>query len=355
MTLWMWLPATALVAFGVTYLARRYALARQVLDMPNERSAHTSPTPRGGGIGIIVPVLAGVTLLAAGGLLDYRVAVAMCGAGILVALVGFFDDHRSVEVHWRLLVHAVGVIWAVIWLGGAPAVEIGGRSLELGVAGDIVAVIGVMWLLNLYNFMDGTDGIAGIEAVTVGAVAALLYLRHANAGFEWMPPALLAAAALGFLWWNWPPSRIFMGDGGSGFVGLMFGLMAVRSAQISPRLIWVWLILLGVFITDATLTLMRRVWQGHKPQEAHSDHTYQRAARAAKAHQPVALGTGAINLLWLAPVAAAVNEGWVSPVLGLAAAYAPLIWIVIRVGDDPLPPGQHVGPGERRSGTKVIG
>jgi Fuc2NAc and GlcNAc transferase len=328
----MWLPATSLVAFGVTYLARRYALARQVLDLPNERSAHSSPTPRGGGIGIVVPVLAGIALLAVGGFLDERVAVAMCGAGILVALVGFFDDHRSVEVHWRLLVHAVGAIWAVTWLGGAPVVDIGGRSLELGVAGDIVAVIGVMWLLNLYNFMDGIDGIAGIEAVTVGAAAALLYLRHTNAGFEWMPPALLAAAALGFLFWNWPPSRIFMGDGGSGFVGLMFGLMAIHSALISPRLMWVWVILLAVFITDATLTLFRRLLRDQKPHEAHTDHAYQCAARRVGSHMPVTTGTAAINLCWLVPVAAAVNEGWLSGWLGAVVAYAPLVWLGVRLG-----------------------
>jgi Fuc2NAc and GlcNAc transferase len=336
------LAGTGVLSFAVTYLARRYALAYGVLDIPNERSAHSEPMPRGGGVSIAVSVLAGVLFLGVRGLIEPRVAIAMTGSGFVVALVGFLDDHRAIEVHWRLLAHTLAAIWAVGWLGGVPAVEIAGRTFDAGLMVDGLAVIGVVWLLNLYNFMDGIDGIAGLEAVTAGTVGAVLSLRHPSAGHEWMPPAMLAAAALGFLRWNWPPARIFMGDVGSGFVGVMFGVIAVRSAQIDPRLVWVWVILLGVFVTDATLTLFRRVWREQKPHEAHHDHAYQRAARAARAHKPITLAAGAINVLWLTPVAAIVNEGWLSGPAGAIVAYVPLVCLAVRVGT--LPDGPSDGP-----------
>jgi Fuc2NAc and GlcNAc transferase len=183
----------------------------------------------------------------------------------------------------------------------------------------------VVWLLNLYNFMDGIDGIAGVEAVTV-ALAACLLAWLAGLGVEaWWPMLLLAAGVAGFLVWNWPPARIFMGDAGSGFIGLMLGLLSIQAAQLSFELLAGWLVLLAVFVTDATLTLLRRLLRGQPLTEAHRSHAYQYAARRLGGHRSVTLAVAGINLLWLLPIAALMVTGWLATIPGLVLAYAPLV------------------------------
>jgi Fuc2NAc and GlcNAc transferase len=136
---------------------------------------------------------------------------------------------------------------------------------------------------------------------------------------------LLLAAVAGFLCWNFPPARIFMGDAGSGFLGLMLGLLSIQAAGVNPDFFWAWLILLGVFVVDATVTLLRRLMRRQKLYEAHRSHAYQYASRKYGAHRPVTLAAGAINLLWLMPLAMLVGLGYVDGALGLLVAYAPLV------------------------------
>lgn len=322
------LLATALISLAVTYGARRYALAYRVLDIPNERSGHTRPTPRGGGIAIVTAFLASLGWLAAAGRIDMHVLAAFAGAGIVVAMIGFFDDHRSVGVGPRLVVHFAAAAWALYWLGGVAPIDVVG-PLIVGWPGLIIAAIAIVWLLNLYNFMDGIDGIAGLEAVTVCLGAALLYLSREEMGAEWLLPAVLAMASLGFLVWNWPPARIFMGDVGSGFLGVMFGVLAVRATWLAPPLVWVWIILAGVFIVDATVTLAARLLRNEKPHEGHREHAYQTASDRFSP-RTVTLAVGVINLVWLLPIAAIVNFGHLSGLAGVALAYAPLIGAAIR-------------------------
>lgn len=322
------LALTALLSFVATYGARRYALAYRVLDIPNERSGHSAPTPRGGGVGIVIALLAGLGWLYTAGLVEPRVLAALAGAGLLVAVIGLFDDHRSVPVGPRLAVHFAAAGWALYWLGGVAPIDVVGAVI-VGWPGLVVAAIAIVWLLNLYNFMDGIDGIAGLEAVTVGLAAAVLYVSREEMGAEWLLPALLAMSALGFLVWNWPPARIFMGDVGSGFLGLMFGLLAVRATWLAPPLVWVWMILAGVFVVDATVTLAARLLRNEKPHEGHREHAYQTASDRLSP-RTVTIAVAAINLVWLLPIAAAVNSGALSGIAGVAIAYAPLIGIAIR-------------------------
>jgi Fuc2NAc and GlcNAc transferase len=281
-------------------------------------------------LAIVVSFLAPVALLPALGVIDARVATAFIGSGATVALVGFLDDHRPIGIHWRFLTHVAAALWSLGWLGGLPQVDVAGVSLHLGWLGDVLAAICLVWLLNLYNFMDGIDGIAGCEAVTVCLAAAALYLQRSGVGQEWLLPALLAMAALGFLLWNWPPAKIFMGDAGSGFLGMMLGVMAVRVAWLESRLLWAWLILLGVFVVDATVTLFRRMQRSEKPHEGHHSHAYQHAALRHGAHSRVTLAVGALNLFWLLPLAWCVVVGWLDGLLGLLIAYAPLVWLGLR-------------------------
>jgi Fuc2NAc and GlcNAc transferase len=186
-------------------------------------------------------------------------------------------------------------------------------------------VIYLVWLLNLYNFMDGIDGIAGMEALTVCLCGAVLYILCLPEGNDWVVPLLMAGAVAGFLVWNFPRARIFMGDAGSGFIGIMLGAMSVYAGYVSPELFWAWLILLGAFIVDATVTLVRRGLRGEKVYEAHRSHAYQHAARKAGSHIPVTLAFAGINLLWLFPLAVLVTLGRLDGFAGLVIAYVPLV------------------------------
>jgi Fuc2NAc and GlcNAc transferase len=189
-----------------------------------------------------------------------------------------------------------------------------------------------VWLLNLYNFMDGIDGIAGTEGVTVCLGGVLLSVAQPAGGAGWALPSLLAVAALGFLAWNFPPAKIFMGDAGSGFLGLMLGVLAVHAAGISSAWLWSWIILLGVFVVDSTVTLLNRLWRRERVYEAHRNHAYQRAARRIGSHRTVTLCVAAINIVWLLPIALSVGTGRLNGLLGTVIGYVPLIWLAHRYG-----------------------
>ncbi|MCB1937601.1 MAG: glycosyltransferase family 4 protein [Rhodocyclaceae bacterium] len=318
MALWL-LPVLAVVAFGLTALVRRYALSRQLLDVPNARSSHVAPTPRGGGVSIVLCFLGSVPLLVGAGGLTAAWGWALAGAGGGVALVGFLDDHGHIPARWRLLAHFAAAFWA-LWLAAASMpLAVGGAWLGVG-----LSAFYLVWMLNLYNFMDGIDGIASVEAITVCAGAALIYWLRGDAPAVLMPPLALAAAVAGFLVWNFPPAKIFMGDAGSGFLGIVLGVLSLQAGAVSPALFWSWVILLGVFIVDATYTLLRRLLRGERVYEAHRSHAYQHASRRFASHRTVTLGVVAINVLWLLPWAVAVGLGWVGAGTGLVLAYLPL-------------------------------
>jgi Fuc2NAc and GlcNAc transferase len=323
------LAGAAVLAALLTGLVRRYALAGGMLDVPNARSSHALPTPRGGGMAIVVVTLAGLVVLYSQGLMAGSMFVALGGSGALVAAVGWLDDRGHVAARWRLLVHFVAAGWGQAWLGGVPALELVGLRLEPGLIGFCLGLRFLVWLLNLYNFMDGIDGIAGAEVASVCAGGCWLGWLAGLAPVDLWLPGLLAAAALGFLCWNWPPARIFMGDAGSGFIGLMLGLLSVVAAHQSLVLFAGWLMLLAVFVSDATLTLLRRLFRGQRLTQAHCSHAYQQAARRWGSLRPVTLGVIGINLCWLLPLASLTVAGYLAPAIGVLLAYVPLILLAL--------------------------
>lgn len=329
MTLWFFLPVVALLSLVLTWGLRRYALARSIIDIPNARSSHSVPTPRGGGVAIVLSFLSLLPVLSLMGGVDWALTWAMLGAGSGIAVLGFLDDHGHIAARWRLLGHFAGAIWALFWLGGLPPLELFGYSLNLSWAGHVLTAVYLVWLLNLYNFMDGIDGIASVEALCVCLGGGLLYmlLGHAQAALS---PLLLACAVLGFLFWNFPPARIFMGDGGSGFLGITLGVLSLQAAWVAPQFLWSWLILLGVFIVDATFTLLRRLLRGDKVYEAHRSHAYQYASRRYGRHLPVTLAVLGLNLFWLLPIALWVGLGGLDGLVGLVIAYAPLMGLAVK-------------------------
>lgn len=329
MNLFWLLLATGGLSLFLSAALRRYALARSLMDIPNARSSHSVPTPRGGGVAIVASFLAGLPLLAWAGALPWPAFWALLGAGGVVALVGFLDDHGHIAARWRLLAHFSAAAWALAWLGGMPPLRLFGAPLDLGWVGYVLAAVYLVWLLNLYNFMDGIDGIAGVEAICTCLGGAVLYLVAEQPALGSVP-ALLAVAVAGFLYWNFPPARIFMGDAGSGFLGIVLGILSLQAGRAAPELFCAWVILLGVFVVDATLTLLRRLVRGDRVYEAHRSHAYQYASRHFGRHLPVTMAVGAINLAWLLPIALAVACGRLDGVLGVALAYLPLAALAVK-------------------------
>jgi Fuc2NAc and GlcNAc transferase len=310
-----------LVASGL-YL--KVARRLRLFDHPNERSAHVEPTPRGGGLGIFAGLYAALALPL---LLGQPWAAPYPGLLLLATvllLAGVVDDRYGLSVSLRLPGYALACA-AMVWL------VLGHAPLWL----QLVAAVYALWLLNLFNFMDGIDGIAASEAGFVFGAAALV---SALAG-TWSAYALFcciaAAACLAFLWWNWAPARLFMGDAGSVPLGFLLASLSLLGQASGAVPLSCWLILLAVFITDATYTLCWRAIQGERVTQAHSRHLYQRLARHWGRHSPVVLAMTVYNLLWLLPCAVAVLHwprwtwAWV------LAAYLPLL--PVRVKADKLP------------------
>ncbi|MFJ1338381.1 glycosyltransferase family 4 protein [Pseudomonas caricapapayae] len=332
------LIASALaLSFALTYGLRKYALAKSIIDVPNARSSHTVPTPRGGGVAIVLSFLVSIIALASLSLISLTELWALLGSGLCVAALGFLDDHGHVAARWRLLGHFSASIWAVYWLGGLPTMTLFGFDVDLGWLGSGFSILYLVWMLNLYNFMDGIDGIASVEAICACLGACLLYWL-AGFGSLTILPLVLAMAVAGFLFWNFPPARIFMGDAGSGFLGIILAMLSLQAAWASPKLLWGWLILLGVFIVDATFTLIRRLVRGDKVYEAHRSHAYQFASRQFGKHLPVTLAVAVINMFWLLPIAACVALFGLDGAFGLVLAYAPLVALAFKFKAGALEP-----------------
>ncbi|MEP6835780.1 MAG: glycosyltransferase family 4 protein [Gemmatimonas sp.] len=340
----------AILSFGVatvlTRLFRNYALKGGLLDVPNERSSHDQPTPRGGGVAIVLATLASLPMLALLHVIDWRMSYGLMAAGSLAAGVGYADDRATVPLWFRLLFQFAAAAMVVLFIGAET----------LGVAIPVLAgvpwlcstlAVGyLVWMLNLTNFMDGIDGIASVEAITIclGAVLCLLLaprahsanndalavgveLAHRNGAIAFA--LTLAAATTGFLRWNWPPARIFMGDAGSGFLGVLLGALTLVAGTVSPSLLWSCVILGGVFVVDATTTLFRRIARREKFYHAHRSHAYQHAAQCY-GHARVTTTVAALNVCWCLPWALLAARGTLHGAVALALAYIPLLAVALR-------------------------
>ena len=284
------------ISCWLTGMTLRYALRNNMIDQPNERSSHCRPIPRGGGAAFSILII-GVLLLLLGLLPEFSgIWIAMAGGSVLVAVIGWLDDRKGLPVVPRSVVHVIAASWAVYWLGGLASIDLGFANLHLGMLGSGLAILAIVWSVNLFNFMDGIDGLAATQTVVVGAIAGLLcWITGHNvlALCIW----IMGAVVGGFLPWNWSPARIFMGDCGSGLLGFLIGTVAIASEKLGAVSILTWCILMGVFLVDATATLLRRVYKGERWYEAHCSHAYQRAVQAGLSHSRVVALVVLINLL----------------------------------------------------------
>lgn len=308
----------ALMAGVGTGLVRRYALSRSLLDRPNHRSSHVVPTPRGGGLAVAVTSLGLIALAMAAGLVSMRPGGALLGGGIIVAAVGWIDDHRGLGAPVRAVAHLLAATWSVGWLGGVPSVTLGTTRLELGWSGSLLAIVGTVWLINAYNFMDGIDGIAGVTGVIAGMFGSLLLMRVDPAIA--LVSAIVAGSCAGFLKWNWPPARIFLGDIGSGLLGFLFATCAIGAESRGGPGVVPWLLLLGVFVVDATVTLLRRVLRSERWYEAHRSHAYQRLIQAGWSHRAVTCAVAGLEIVLGLGAELVVERPALTPYVVAAAA-----------------------------------
>lgn len=305
-----------------------------MLDRPNERSSHTVPTPRGGGIAVIAAILAAWLALTGAGALPPRLLTIAAGA-LLLAIVSWRDDRRGLSPAVRLFTQfaAVGLgVWALsggaIFQGWLPPL------LDRAAA----ALLWV-WFANLFNFMDGIDGLAGSEAAAIGGGLTLTagFGLAADPGLA-VAAAAVATASLGFLRWNRAPARVFLGDVGSVPLGYLLGFLLLDAAARGHP--WLALILPLYFLADATITLLRRLLRGERVWQAHCEHFYQQAVRCGLGHAEVVRRVIAADL-------ALIGCGWIaecwSPAAGLALAASLVALLLVslaglpRRGRHPIP------------------
>lgn len=280
----MWtLTALGIVAFVASYAGvaamRRYA-TQHLLDIPNARSSHVHPTPRGGGLPLALIVLAGLLPLA-----GERAWLACWLAAALVATVSWIDDMRSLSYRVRLVAHAAAAGLVLVGAGAWPAVDLPWLArFHPSWAGFAIIFLWLIGLTNAYNFMDGIDGLAGSQAIVAG-VGWLILGNLAGQPALASAGLLLACASGGFLLHNWPPARIFMGDVGSAFLGFLLAALTVLAAHQDPRLAVAGVLLVWPFLFDTFFTFFRRLRRGENVFAAHRSHLYQRLVIAGRSHR----------------------------------------------------------------------
>ena len=303
------------------------------MDIPNERSSHITPTPRGGGIAFVATSLVGFLLLLFNNALNESGLFALCCAGVIVAIAGHLDDRQKISgATVRLVLHVISAIILIVGVGIPSELALVDRTVNTGIVGSILGVVYLVWLLNLFNFMDGTDGIAASEAIFVLLTGAFLNFHVLADANHSAAAVILAASTFGFIVYNWSPAKIFMGDVGSGYLGIVVGGLSLIAANQDPALLWVWIILLAVFVSDATTTLIRRLLRKQKPHVAHRSHAYQHLAIRINSHAKVALLVLAVNIVWLMPIAFFVADKQLAGTTGVIIAYVPLLVAALAFG-----------------------
>lgn len=320
----------AIAAWLVTKLTIHYAPFMGLVHEPNHRSSHTKITPHGGGIGIVVSSSLFTLWLLWKNDIDYPPYWVAGGLALLIAVQSLIDDIRDLSAALRLVVQVSACAILLTTLNALPTPKL--EMLDgfpAWISFGLILFAGVWWL-NLFNFMDGIDGIAASQAIFMLAGAASLVafqLTVITDATVWMWMLGLAAATAGFLLINWSPAKIFMGDTGSMFLAFMILFFALITTSLHWTSYSTWLILGAVFITDATITLVKRMLTGQQLLEAHRSHAYQRLARQWQSHSKVSLLVTGINLFWVLPLA------WLSLVYpSLNYAWLVLGYLPIGVG-----------------------
>jgi UDP-N-acetylmuramyl pentapeptide phosphotransferase/UDP-N-acetylglucosamine-1-phosphate transferase len=281
------LIACFLFAFGITCIYRIWAMRHSILDIPNARSSHQVATPKGGGISIVLAFYTGLLLYYLNGQIENDLFFALL-PGLAIALVGFIDGLKELSPAVRFIAQAACSAIALYFLGGFESLF----GTDWKNVWSVIALFGMVWFINLFNFLDGSDGYASMEAISVAVF--LWYFTKMDLLL------ILAFSTGGFLYWNWPKARIFMGDVGSttlGFILVVFGIYFHNQGTVSFT---IWILITALFWFDATVTLIRRALNKEKLSQAHKKHIYQRAIQGGFSHLKIMLTGLGINVVLFA-------------------------------------------------------
>ena len=314
------------LSFAGTFIIRSVAIQRNIMDIPNIRSSHNQPTPRGGGLAIALTWFIAVSILMLlNKIPDSLFAALFCG--IPITIIGLLDDIVTISPKFRLIVQVLCSSLAVFFLGGIASIDLGFTILHTSFLFSIAAVVGIVWFINLFNFLDGIDGYISVEIIFI-CLAAFFLL-----GVEL--PLFLAAATAGFLLWNWQPAKIFMGDVGSTLLGFTIGVFTIYYQNLNQSSIVIWLMLTSLFWFDATLTLFRRLRNHEKLSQAHKKHAYQRIVQSGFSHQKTVVYSLAINLSIMGLVWLALEFPFMLlPLFGINVVF---LYVVMRLVDNRFP------------------
>lgn len=293
----------------------KYARLRRITDVPTERSSHTIPTPRGGGIGFVfITVIAFTIYFVWEGLLTCPTFIAMLLAISAIACLGWFDDRNDLSQKVRLSVQLLAALGVILFIDGLDTFFLPYVSyIPLGFTGTFFGLLWITGVTNIYNFMDGVDGIASVQALSA-SFGWMIF------SFIWNEPILLTVnlfifvAVLSFLVYNWSPARIFMGDVGSVYLGFLFGIMPFLAGALSDELtvgmtIWIGALVLWPFLFDGTFTLFRRLRNGENLFEAHRTHLYQRLNIIGWSHSKISTLYLAFSLITTLIALFYIHEG----------------------------------------------
>ena len=278
------------LSFFLTLLVRWIAIRKAIMDIPNDRSSHTLPTPRGGGLAVVITWFLAISFLYLSNKMQDQLFFALL-SGIPLVAISFMDDLLTLKPGIRFLFQSLSAVLALYFLQGLKIVDLGFGSLTLPWVWTPIAFVAILWSINLFNFLDGIDGYIGVETVFIGLAIALF--------FNPLLGITLALAVLGFLAWNFPPAKIFMGDVGSTLMGFNVAVFAIWYQNTTEASILTFLILSSAFWFDATITLFRRWRNKEKLSEAHRKHAYQRLVQSGLSHKQVTLGLCVFNLILL--------------------------------------------------------
>ncbi len=280
-------------------LVYRLLKKKQVLDKPNDRSLHETPKLNGGGIAILAAYLVFMTVFLAYGYVSPGLYGTLLAGGVLLGVTGWFDDIRGLPVWLRLGVQFAAAVFLLLFFGGLTDINLLDRVWHIGIAGTMLAIPYTMWMINLYNFMDGIDGIALSQLILPSLFIGAAAFSTGSYGISFACISMVFSSVC-FYRLNWPPSKMFMGDVLSGFLGFFFAALTVYLNNEGGFSVLLVPVLLSVFIFDATVTLLLRTVRGERIIEAHSRHIYQQFAKVY-GHRPVTLSVMAINIALYAP------------------------------------------------------
>lgn len=310
-----------LLSFMLTWLVRKWAIYKDILDHPNDRSSHTIPTPRGGGIAIVVAFYTGLILLLTQNHIEKSLFYALL-CGIPLALIGYIDDMFNLKPGVRFFIQFSCAIAALVFLSGFQYFDLGFYVFDYAWILTIIAIIAIVWAINLFNFLDGIDGYLASEIIFLGFAAFIL--TGESAGF------MLIASCAGFLIWNWQKAKIFMGDVGSTLLGFCIAVLAIYHQNTIKLSIICWLILTVPFWMDATLTLIRRFKNKENLSKAHRKHAFQRIVQAGWSHQRTVICLLLVNLMNLILVYLAIKFPAIQIfmlIISIVLFYAIILWV----------------------------